>query len=69
MMAEDYDRPMVSRADWEAVGEENARLREALETAQGEAYLGLLDGDDTPDPLTACQHVLDACMAALRGAA
>lgn len=30
-MAEDYDRPMVSRADWEAVGEENARLREALE--------------------------------------
>lgn len=39
--------------------------REALETAQGEAYLGTLDSDETPDPLTACHNVIAVCRAAL----
>lgn len=41
------------------------RLRDALETAQGEAYLGTLDGADMPDPLAACHNVISVCLAAL----
>lgn len=44
---------------------ENQRLREALISAQGEAYLGMLDGDDTPSPLAACEAVITTCLNAL----
>jgi hypothetical protein len=43
---------------------EVARLRQGLEAAQGEAYLGALEDD--PDPLAACHNVIRACQEALR---
>jgi hypothetical protein len=45
---------------------QNEQLRQALSTAQGEAYLGALEGDDTPDPLTACHNVIRVCLDALQ---
>lgn len=41
------------------------RLRQGLETAQGEAYLGAL-AEETPEPLEACHNVIRACQEALR---
>jgi hypothetical protein len=44
---------------------EIAALRSALEVAQGEAYLGTLDGDDAPTSFQACENVIAVCMDAL----
>jgi hypothetical protein len=41
-----------------------ARLRQGLEAAEGEAYLGALQGE--PDPLAACHNVIRVCQEALR---
>lgn len=47
------------------MGEAEKKVKELRQTvfiAQGEAYLGLLDGDDVPDAQTALQNVMDACL-------
>jgi hypothetical protein len=40
-------------------------LEKALDDCQGEAYLGTLEGDDTPTAHQSCVSVIDICLGAL----